>query len=121
MKRSLGSWTLGLGLSCFCAAAWAHHSAAQYDFGQTVRVVGVVKEIRIENPHTALVLEVKGDKGSTKVVEFEGHSRNNVYRRGWRPDMVHAGDTISIDIAPLRAGGDGGYVKTFILKDGTEF
>jgi hypothetical protein len=120
MRRSFGSWTLGLGLACLCAAAWGHHSAAQYDFGQTVRFVGVVKEIRIENPHTALVLEVKSDKGS-KVVEFEGHSRNNVYRRGWRPDMVRAGDTISIDLAPLRSGGDGGYVKTFILKDGTEF
>ena len=120
MKRSLVLWTLGLGLSCVCAPAWSHHSAAQYDFAQTVRVVGVVKEIRIENPHTALVLEVKGNQGS-KVVEFEGHSRNNVYRRGWRPDMVHAGDTISVDIAPLRSGGDGGYVKTFILKDGTEF
>ena len=120
MTRSFAGWALGLGLCSFCAPAWSHHSAAQYDFAQTVRVVGVVKEIRIENPHTALVLEVKSDKGA-KVVEFEGHSRNNVYRRGWRPDMVHAGDTISIDIAPLRAGGDGGYVKAFILKDGTEF
>jgi hypothetical protein len=65
-------------------------------------------------------MEVKGEKGP-RIIEFEGHSRNNVYRRGWRPEMVHPGDTISIDIAPLRAGGDGGYVKTFILKDGTEF
>jgi hypothetical protein len=55
------------------------------------------------------------------VIEFEGHSRNTVYRRGWRDGMVHPGDTISIDIAPLRTGEDGGYVKGFILKDGTEF
>jgi hypothetical protein len=100
--------------------ASAHHSAAQFDFAQTVRVEGVVKEMRVENPHIALFLEVKDDKGP-RVVEFEGHSRNNVYRRGWRPDMVHTGDTINIDIAPLRTGGDGGYVKTFILADGTEF
>jgi hypothetical protein len=100
--------------------AVAHHSAAQYDFGQTVKIKGVVKELRIANPHAALFLELKDAKG-TRVVEFEGHSRNNVYRRGWRPEMVHPGDTIDIEIAPLREGGDGGYVKTFILKDGTEF
>lgn len=102
------------------AAAWAHHSAAQFDFAQTVRIEGVVKEMRVANPHIALFLEVTDDKG-TRVIEYEGHSRNNVYRRGWRPEMVHAGDKIGIDIAPMRTGEDGGYVKTFVLKDGTEF
>lgn len=100
--------------------AWAHHSAAQFDFAQTVRIEGVVKEMRVANPHIGLFLEVKDAKG-TRVIEYEGHSRNNVYRRGWRPDMVHTGDTISIDIAPMRTGEDGGYVKTWVLKDGTEF
>ena len=106
-------------LSAVAGNSWAHHSAAQFDFGQTVKIQGVVKELRIANPHTALFLEVKDAKGA-RVVEFEGHSRNNVYRRGWRPEMVHPGDTINIEIAPLREGGDGGYVKNFILKDGTE-
>lgn len=119
-RTCLISWPLGVGLTLCSALAWGHHSAAQFDFEQTVRVEGVVKEMRVENPHIALFLEVKDEKGP-RVIEFEGHSRNNVYRRGWRPEMVHPGDTISIDIAPLRAGGDGGYVKTFILKDGTEF
>ena len=120
MTRSAVALLLG---ACTCAAvgpAAAHHSAAQFDFAQTVRVSGVVQEMRVENPHIALFLAVADDKG-TRTVEFEGHSRNNVYRRGWRPETVNAGDEIDIDIAPLRDGGDGGYVKTFILKDGTEF
>jgi len=121
MTSKVGSKALLFALTVSASAAvWAHHSAAQFDFGQTVRVEGVVKEMRVANPHIALFLEIKDDKGA-RVIEFEGHSRNNVYRRGWRPDMVHDGDTISIDIAPLRTGDDGGYVKTFILKDGTEF
>jgi hypothetical protein len=120
MSKKIGLWALTGSLSALSAAAWAHHSAAQFDFGQTVRVDGVVKEMRVANPHIALFLEIKDDKGQ-RVIEFEGHSRNNVYRRGWRPEMVHTGDTISIDIAPMRTGEDGGYVKSFILKDGTEF
>jgi hypothetical protein len=120
MIKKFGALALLLGFASLSTVALAHHSAAQFDFAQTVRIEGVVKEMRVANPHIALFLEVKDDKG-TRVIEYEGHSRNNVYRRGWRPEMVHEGDAISIDIAPMRTGEDGGYVKTFILKDGTEF
>jgi hypothetical protein len=120
MMTRLGPCVLLVGLATLSTAALAHHSAAQFDFAQTVRIEGVVKEMRVANPHIALFLEVTDSKG-TRVIEYEGHSRNNVYRRGWRPEMVHTGDAIAIDIAPMRAGDDGGYVKTFILKDGKEF
>jgi len=120
MNFRLGSWTLLIAAASLSTAALAHHSAAQFDFAQTVRIEGVVKEMRVANPHIALFLEVK-DANGARVIEYEGHSRNNVYRRGWRPDMVHEGDAIAIEIAPMRTGEDGGYVKNFILKDGTEF
>ena len=120
MTMRFGSGALLVAFTSLSTTAWAHHSAAQFDFAQTVRIEGVVKEMRVANPHIALFLEVADAKGK-RVIEYEGHSRNNVYRRGWRPEMVHDGDKISIDIAPMRTGEDGGYVKTFITKDGTEF
>jgi hypothetical protein len=116
----MGSCAWVVAAVSFSTAALAHHSAAQFDFAQTVRVEGVVKEMRVANPHIALFLEVT-DAKDTRVIEYEGHSRNNVYRRGWRPEMVNTGDTIAIDIAPMRTGEDGGYVKTFITKGGNEF
>ena len=116
----VASLALITAIGSLSTAALAHHSAAQFDFAQTVRIEGVVKEMRVANPHIALFLEVTDAKGK-RVIEYEGHSRNNVYRRGWRADMVDTGDTVSIDLAPLRTGEDGGYVKTFILKDGTVF
>src|SRR5262245_2932225 len=120
MTARFASRALLVAMVSVSTAAVAHHSAAQFDFAQTVRIEGVVKEMRVANPHIALFLEIKDEKGK-RVIEYEGHSRNNVYRRGWRPDMVQTGDTINIEIAPMRTGEDGGYVKTFILKDGTEF
>ena len=100
--------------------AHAHHSAAQFDFSKTVLVAGTVKVLEVRNPHVKLVLEVSDDQG-TREIEYEGHSRNNVYRRGWRPDLLQVGDHVTIGIAPLRDGGDGGYVTSFKLADGTEF
>jgi hypothetical protein len=53
--------------------AFAHHSAAQFDFQNTINVKGVVKEARFSNPHARIVLEVSDAKGK-RDIEFEGHS-----------------------------------------------
>lgn len=96
----------------------AHHSAAQFDFQHPVDVTGVVKEARFSNPHAKIILEVTDDKRGTRNIEFEGHSRNNMYRQGFRPEMMTVGDKITIRIAPMRTGEDGGYVTALITADG---
>jgi Family of unknown function (DUF6152) len=101
--------------------ALAHHSAIRFDL--TVRdryVEGVVKEFAVANPHTKIVLEITDEKG-TRDVEFEGHSRNNYYRGGWREGLVKVGDKIKLQAAPMRDGSDGGYALGVIAADGTEF
>ena len=98
--------------------AAAHHSAAHFDFQNQVNVTGVVKEARFANPHARIVLEVTDERGA-RDIEFEGHSRNNMYRQGFRPGMMKLGDTITIRIAPARDGADGGYMTAFITADGS--
>jgi hypothetical protein len=100
--------------------AAAHHSAAQFDFQKPVSVAGTIKEFRMANPHMRLVLAVDDAKGA-RDIEFEGHSLNNLYRRGWRKDMVKVGDPLTISIAPRKDGGDGGYVLSVKTADGKEF
>lgn len=103
------------------ATAQAHHSAAQFDFTQNVEITGKIIHIDVSNPHIDLILEQTNADGTTKQVQYEGHSRNNVYRRGWRPDMMKDGDTVTIFIAPMRNGEDGGYIQSFKLADGRTF
>ena len=118
LKRAL----LWAGLVGISAPLWAHHSAAQFDFAQTVEVDGIVELIEVRNPHIKLIMSVEAQSGGVKAIEYEGHSRNNVYRRGWRPDDVKAGDRITIAIAPLRSGSDeGGYIKSMTTSAGKEF
>ncbi len=109
---------LALGLAV-AAPVLAHHSAAQFDFQNTVLVEGKVKEARFANPHMRLILEVSDAKG-TRDIEFEGHSRNNMRRQGLMPEMFGVGDNITIRIAPMRNGEDGGYVTAVRAPDGTE-
>jgi hypothetical protein len=60
------------------------------------------------------------DEKGTRDIEFEGHSRNNVYRSGWRPETMKVGDTITAIIAPMRDGSDGGYVTAFRAASGEQ-
>lgn len=92
--------------------AIAHHSAAGQDFTKRVEMQGVVKSWQIMNPHGKLVIQVTDAKG-TRTLELETHSRNNVYRSGYRDGMIKAGDKIKVYIAPNRDGTDGGYLVAF--------
>lgn len=115
IKRSI----IGL-LALVAVPVLGHHSAAQFDFANTVLVTGLVKEARFANPHMRLILEVTDEARGTRDIEFEGHSRNNMVRQGLTPDLFGKGDNITIRIAPMRDGTDGGYVTAVKAPDGTE-
>ena len=112
--------TLGMLVLAGVAGVSAHHSAQQFDFGKTASVSGVVKKFQAINPHMRLVLAVTDAKG-TREVAFEGHSTNNMYRAGYRDGMIKVGDKITVFIAPLRDGSEGGYVTAANIADGRRF
>lgn len=118
MRKHIGALA-GIVLSfAVIGVASAHHSAAQFDFRNTVTVSGKIQFVRFANPHGKLILEVTDDERGTRDIEFESHSRNNMVRQGLLPEMFAVGDTISINIAPMRNGEDGGYVTGLLTKDG---
>ncbi len=117
--KTLTSMLAALTLAASALPAAAHHSAALFDFAQRAHAEGVVKSIRVINPHMSLTLSVSDAKG-TRDVDFEGHSVNNFYRAGWRPGMVKVGDRIKVTFAPRKDGADGGFINAFTTADGKE-
>ena len=121
MRKKL--WSLVSALALVVAlgsTAGAHHSAVQYDFGKTATITGVVLKFQAINPHMRLTLRVSDEKG-TREVELEGHSTNNMYRAGYRDGMIKVGDKITVNVAPLRDGSEGGYVTAASTADGKRF
>ena len=100
------------------APALAHHSAAIFNFRTPKTATGTVKEIRVINPHSHMILTITDARGM-RDWDFEGHSASNFYRAGYNRDAVKPGDVISITYAPLRDGRDGGYIVAFTTADGT--
>jgi hypothetical protein len=116
-------WSLVSALALVAAlstTAAAHHSAVQYDFSKSAQITGTVVKFQAINPHMRLTLRVTDDKG-TRELELEGHSTNNMYRAGYRDGMIKYGDKITVNVAPLRDGREGGYVIAAILADGRKF
>jgi hypothetical protein len=103
-----------------CATLAAHHSAVQFDFGKSAAITGVVTKFIAINPHMQLVLHVKDAKGERDIA-FEGHSTNNMYRAGYRDNLIKVGDTVTVYVAPLKDGSEGGYVTAALTASGVRF
>jgi hypothetical protein len=120
MKTALTLAILVLLLGSSAAGSFAaapHHSAAGQDFSKRVEIEGIVRKWELVNPHGVVILQVSDAKG-TRNIEYETHSRNNVYRAGYRDGMVKVGDKIKVNIAPNRDGSDGGYIASFVTAKG---
>ena len=98
----------------------AHHSAIQYDFSKPVQISGVVVRFTAMNPHMRITLRVTDAKG-TREIAFEGHSTNNMYRGGYRDKMIQVGDTLTVTVAPMKDGSEGGYVTGGVTAKGEQF
>jgi len=120
MKTGIRTFALTIAaLTLGATAATAHHSAAQFDFGQRVTIEGIVKEFNVVNPHTSAIVEITDDARGTRDVEYEGHSASHFYRAGYTRGMVKPGDRISILIAPRVDGADGGFIQAFTANGQT--
>jgi hypothetical protein len=85
------------------SAALAHHSfAVFFDSQKSVTITGVVTEFKFVNPHGVIVLQVKNADGSMEEWKVETNSPSILRRRGWGPDSLAAGETITIEGWPGR-------------------
>ena len=121
MKKILTAMIAGICFIAGATSAFAHHSAAPFDFVNRATLKGIVKEIKIINPHSVFILEVTDEERGTRDIEFEGMSASVFYRSGFTPSAAKAGDVIEITIAPRKDGEDGGFVSSMVSQDGEWF
>jgi hypothetical protein len=98
----------GVALITMGGAVMAHHSFAMFDTDHPADLVGTVQEFKFTSPHTFILLEVKGDDGSTTVWNLEGASPSALVREGWGSKSLKAGDELKMKVDPLRGGAPGG-------------
>ena len=100
-------------------AASAHHSfAAQYDASKTVTLQGTITKVEWMNPHTYFYVDVADDKGKLVNWAVEGGAPNVLYREGWKPTSLKAGDKVTITGSLAKNGSNLINATSFKLPDG---
>jgi hypothetical protein len=99
--------------------AYAHHSYAMFDTTRTVTVSGTVRALEWASPHVWLWVEVPDGKGGSVPYGFETVSPGQIQRDyGWDKNVLHVGDKVTVDFAPLRSGKNGGELEKVTLESG---
>lgn len=113
---ALGAALVGAALTA--SASRAHHSTAMFDADGMIEVTGAVKEFQWTNPHTWLQLMVEDEAGDLVEWSIEWSSPNNLGRRGVRPTTFTPGETVTLQINPMRNGAPGGWLVSAQLPNG---
>jgi hypothetical protein len=108
MKRQMLGLAVGASFMAAGGAASAHHSFAMFDQEHPMELAGTVQEFKFTSPHTFVLLEVKGNDGSSTVWNLEGASPSALVREGWSSKTLKPGDELKMTIDPLRSGAPGG-------------
>lgn len=103
--RSIILCVASLGLAP--AALVAHHGFEMFDQKNPLTLQGTVKDWQWANPHTRILLEVQ-QNGKPVVWNLEGISISQLGHMGWKRELLKIGDTVTIEIFPLRNGKPGG-------------
>jgi len=119
MKRNLYAVLMILCvLVMMTATGLAHHSAAMFEATKTITVEGVVKEWQLTNPHSWLLVEVKGKDGKVVVWGFEAEGPSTLLRAGIKPSDLKVGTKLKITGRPMKDGQPAAIWETAIREDG---
>jgi len=104
IKRAV--YVLGVTLALLIAYGQvsAHHGSSNYDLSKSISVKGTVTQFDFINPHSAIRLEAKDDKGSAEQWLIEADSPNNLARAGWTRNSLKPGDLVTIAGNRLKDG-----------------
>ncbi len=103
-----------------CGQAFAHHGSSNYDLSKPTSVKGTITKFEFINPHSAIHLEAKDDKGNTEQWLIEADSPNNLARAGWTRDSLKPGDQVTIVGNRLKDGSKVMRLQKVIFADGKE-
>jgi len=102
--------------------AYAHHSGAMFDDSKEVTLTGTVKEFQYTNPHSWLLVDVKGPDGKVTTWGFEAEGPSTLTRAGIHKSDFAPGTEITITGRPMRDGRPAAaWNKATRLSDKKEF
>lgn len=96
---------------------WAHHSFAMFDQHHPTQVTGWVKSWEFTNPHSWLDIVIM-KQGQYVLYSVECGPPVLLVRKGWSKDSFKPGEKVTVTVAPLKDGGNGGSMIRAVAAGG---
>lgn len=120
MLPAIGLCGVALALAV-APSAWAHHSAAGYDYTKTESAEGTIKTFRWASPHCAMVVSVKDASGKVTNLSITSAAPIVYSRQGFKPDDFKPGEKLLLTWHPGRTDTSTGVAVSMTLKNGRTF
>ena len=104
IQSHLKTLVVTVALSAGAIPAVAHHSGAMFDDKKEVTLTGVVKEFQYTNPHSWLLVDVKGPDGTVTTWGFESNGPSMLMRAEIRKSDFVPGTPVTITGHPMKDG-----------------
>ncbi len=114
---SIGPAIAACVLAMAAQSAFAHHTFAMFDLKRKVTLHATVKELQWTNPHCFLQVLVP-KHGATQEWSLQMNAPLDLYRNGWRPRSLRAGDRITVIVNPSKDGSRSGRFVSGTGPDG---
>jgi hypothetical protein len=117
-KRYITPFAVAVGLLIVSAPLFAHHGAAEFDFGKRITMKGTVTEWFWSNPHCFLRFDVKDDNGQVVHWVAEAQSGPNILTLGYTKQTFKPGDEVTVTLEPVKNGQPLGRMLEVVLPNG---
>ena len=104
MKKTLAALKTTIAVLVLSAPIAAHHSLAQFDLSEPIRLKGTVVRFERVNPHSLIFLEQTQEDGKTQQWAIDGPTTVALTRRSIGAGFLKAGDVIEVCGFPMKDG-----------------
>ena len=118
MKLALSVLLAVVGVMLLTMSVSAHHSYVSFwQVDKTVSITGVVKAVKLVNPHASMVVEVTEPNGQKSDWAIVSRGSVSALRQaGWKEDTVTIGMKVTVEGNPSRNEGAKGLAAGKITK-----
>ena len=111
-------WVAALAVA---APAAAHHGRGQsFDMKKQVTLKGTVSQVKWQNPHVLIFIDVKDDTGKAVTWGFENSNVHTLATQGYNRNTLKVGQPVTAIVNPATNGEPLGIIVKVILADGKE-
>ena len=120
MKAKLFGVVLAVfGVLVISAPVSAHHGTASFDTTKDLTLKGTVTDWIWANPHCFLKFDAMDETGTVRNWAVEVSNPTDMTKRGWARSSFKVGDTVTVNLQPVKNGAPIGRLKTVLLPDGS--